>query len=105
MLHAGRRSPGFLDEFGALGVGLRHHFLALGFGLVQLRFDFLGVGDALPDLFTPQFQHREDALVGELVEDGAHDREADDLRHQMRPVHAEGPGDLRDLAVARVDGQ
>ena len=53
LLHAGRRGPGFLDELGRLGVGLRHHFLALGFGLGQLRFDLLGVGEALRDLFAP----------------------------------------------------
>src|SRR5262249_48807266 len=67
--------------------------------------DLLGVGDALRDLFTPLFQHREDAPVGEPVEDGAHDPEADDLRPQMLPVHAEGPGDMRDLASAFGDGQ
>ena len=54
------------------------------------------VGDLLP----PRLEHLQDRLVGEPVEHGADDAEADDLRQQVRPVDAERPGDLLELAAA-----
>jgi len=96
LLHAGRRRPGFLDELGRLRVGLRHHFLALGFGPRQFRVDSLGRGQALRDLFTPHFQHLEDWSIGVPVKDHAHDAEAGYLCKQLRPVQAEGRDDPLD---------
>ena len=47
-----------------------------------------------------EIQHRQDRLIREQVQQDADDAEADDLRHQMRPIDAKRPGDLFDLTVA-----
>ena len=80
-----------------LDIGLRHHFLALRFGLGQLRLYFLGIGQTLSDLLTPHVQHLEDWSIGEPVKDDAHDAEADDLGEQLRPVYTEGRGNPLDV--------
>ena len=80
----------FLDELTRLDIRLRHYFLALGFGLGQLRLYLLGIGQALSDLLTPHVQHLEDWSIGEAVKDNAHDAEAGYLGEQLRPVYTEG---------------
>ena len=67
----------------------------------QRGVDLLGVGQTQRDLLAPRLEHLQHRLVGEPVEQRADDREADDLRRQVRPVHAERPGDLFDLPAAR----
>ena len=86
-LHPGGCGASFLDELGRLGIGLRHHFLALGFGPGQFGLYFLGIGQTLGDLLTPLFQHLKDWSIGKPVKKNAHDAEADDLGEQVRPVH------------------
>src|SRR5262249_34008055 len=93
----GGRGAGFLDGFGRFGIRLRHHLLALGLGPVQFGLDLFGIRKPLGNLLAPLFQHGEDAPVSELVEYGAYDTEADDLRAEVRPVHTESPGYLLDL--------
>ena len=86
----------FLDELARLGVCLRHHFLALGFGAGQLGLYLLGMGQALSDLLTPHLQQLEDSSIGEPVQDGAYDAEAGYLGQELRPVYTEGRDDTFD---------
>ena len=74
--------------------------MALGLDAGQLGLDLLGVGEAARDLLPPGLEDLQDRLVGEQVQHGAHDAEADDLRDEMRPVDAERAGDLLDLSAA-----
>jgi hypothetical protein len=56
-------------------------------------------GDSPP----PLLQHGKDGPISEPVKESANDAKADDLGNQLRPIHAECPGDLFDLpASARV---
>ena len=69
----------------------------------QVGLDFLGIGQTLGDEPAPLFQHRKDGAISESVEESTHDAKADDLGNQLRPIDAEGPGNLFDLpATARV---
>ena len=97
-LDAGGRRAGFLDQLLALAVGLGQDAQALRLDPGQLRLDLLGVGQAAGNLLAPRLENPQDRLVGEQVQDRAHDAEADDLRAEMGPVDAEGAGDLLDLS-------
>ena len=104
--HASGDAAGFLDDPGRLGPGRGHRFLTLGLDGGERGVDLLGVGQTLRDLLSPLFEHPQYGLVCEPVEKRADDREADHLGGQMRPVHAEGSGDLFHLpAGARLDHQ
>ena len=99
-LHAGGRGAGLFDQALALGIGLAQHVLPFGFDPGQLGLDLLGVGQPAGDLLPARLEDPQDRLVGEQVQDGAHDPEADDLRDEMRPVDPERAGDLTDLSAA-----
>ncbi len=90
LLNAGGGGAGFLDELGGLDVGLFQDLLLHGFGAGQFRLDLVGVGQALGDALAALFQDGEDGFVGKFDEKTGDEREADDLREEMRPVQAEG---------------
>ena len=75
-----------------------------GLGLGQLLLDLLGIVQALLDALLALLEHCQDGLVGIAVQQERHDGEADALRDEVRPVHAEGPGDvLRRLRQVAAD--
>ena len=94
---AGGSGPRLLDRVRSLRVGLSDHLAALLLRPGQLDLDPLGVGQPFRDLPPPLLEHGEDAAIGEPVEEGADDSEADDLGDQMRPIHPERPCDPFDL--------
>ncbi len=98
-LDFGGRGARFFNQFCRLGAGLRDHFLTLGFRAAELDFNFIGIGQSFGDALAPFFQHCQHALVRELVEHGANNAEADDLRDEVRPIDAESSGDLLDRAL------
>jgi hypothetical protein len=101
LLHARGRGPGLLDQAVGVAARLRHHLLPLRLGLQELGLDLRGVRESLLDLVAPLGEHCQDRAVRERVEHPADDREADRLRDQVGPVHAERPGDLLHLPFLR----
>ena len=99
-LHARRRGAGLFDQLLAVLPGARQDGLPLGCDARQLRLDLVGIGEAVGDLLPPGLEDLQNGRVGEQVQHGADDAEADDLRHEVRPVDPERPGDLLDLATA-----
>src|SRR5207248_1715340 len=81
---------------------LREDSLALPFDAGELRVDLLRVLQALRDLPAAFVEHPQNRLVGKPVQNRADDREADDLRRQVRPVDAEGLGERGDLVHRRL---
>ena len=59
----------------------------------------MSVGESGGDLLASCFEDPQDRFVRQRVEDPAHDREADALRNQMRPVNAKRARDLSGLAT------
>src|SRR6185436_8259832 len=94
---ARRRLARLLDQPLALVAGLAQDVEPLRFDARELRLDLLGVGQAGGNLLAPGLEHLEDRPVGQAVEHDADDAEADALREQVNPVHAERAGDLFDL--------
>ena len=67
---------------------------------VRARRDPLGVGQARGDLLAAGLEHLEDRFVGERVQHRADDAEAHHLGAEVRPVDAEGLGDLGERSAA-----
>ena len=100
LLHACSSSASLFNELAGLGIGLNEDFLALGFGVSQLGFDFFSVGEAVGDALAARFEHSEDALVSEQVQAKTNDAKADRLSNEVRPIHTKLFGDLFNLPAA-----
>jgi hypothetical protein len=61
-----------------------------------------GIGQAFRDLLAPLFQDCKDGAIGKPVENKANNAEADYLRNQVLPIHAERPGDLFELTTVAL---
>ena len=100
-LDARRRGAGFLDQLLARprrpwpGSSWRSASIRASSALI---FSALARPSAI--CCAPGLEDLQDRLVGEQIEHGADDAEADDLRQEVRPVDAERAGDLLDLAAA-----
>jgi hypothetical protein len=79
---------------------MREDLPALDLCLFELGPDLLRIGETVGDLVPPLFEHLENGLVREPVQQSADDGEAERLGDQVRPRDTKRPGDLLDLPAA-----
>src|SRR4051794_17282426 len=88
LLHASRGSTGFLNELIGLSIGLGQDFLALDLGSRELSLNFFGIGEAFSNACAALFEHVNDRLICEPLEQESYNTKADDLTDQVRPINA-----------------
>ena len=81
---------------------MRQDALALGLDAGELGADLFRVGKAGRNLLATRLEHLEDRLVGERVQHGADNAEADRLGAEVRPVDAKRPGDFGERPAAAL---
>jgi len=73
----------FVDHLLRLRVRLRQNFSVTLFRFGELLLDLLGVQLRFGDPLATLFEHGQDRLVSETLQDQRHDDEADDLRQEQ----------------------